>query len=119
MKLSEHFELSEFLSPDFATVPPLVLSNLKRLAAKLEEVRKELGNKPIIVTSGYRTPEHNRKVGGEKNSFHMRGLAADIVVPGMSPAKVQTILHDWSGGLGSYDSFTHIDIRSYKARWRG
>ena len=53
----------------------------------LDILRKKIG-KPVIVNSGYRTPEHNKKVGGAKYSYHMRGMAADIRVNGMSPKEL-------------------------------
>jgi len=110
--------LAEFLKAGRPLPDKAVLANLKRLAEKLEEVRAHLGNRPMIITSGYRDPQYNRLVGGVKNSTHTRGLAADIVVPGMSPQQVQAKLKPWwPGGLGSYKTFTHIDIRGYKARW--
>ena len=119
MQLSPHFKLEEFLSPDSRFVPPDVLENLKRLCARLEEVRKHLGDKPLIITSGYRTPEHNKKVGGASRSFHLYGMAADFVVPGMSPQKVQTLLDDWwEGGMEYAPRWTHLDIRPYRARFR-
>jgi uncharacterized protein YcbK (DUF882 family) len=119
MKLSEHFTLKEFMSPDSDTVPADILANLKRLAKALEGVRKLLGNKPIHITSGYRTPAHNKAVGGKHDSYHMRGVAADIEVEGWNPHDVQEELKSWSGGMGSYNTFTHLDIRPYRARWNG
>lgn len=110
MQLSEHFKLEEFLSPDSPTVPEPVLKNLKRLCQHLETVRELLG-KPMIITSGYRTSKHNRKVGGASHSYHLQGLAADFVVPGMSPHKVQTILDDiWNGGMEYGSTWSHLDL---------
>ena len=47
----------------------------KDLVDQLEIFRKELGNKPIVITSGYRCPTHNRAVGGASQSLHIRGRA--------------------------------------------
>ena len=58
-----------------------VMRNLLRLAEGLELVRATLGNNPIHVTSGYRSPRLNQMVGGSKNSMHTLGLAADILCP--------------------------------------
>lgn len=118
MKLSEHFRLKEFLFDGCQEVPDPILKNLKRLCAHLEEVRTLLGDTPIIVTSGYQAPQYNRKVGGAKGSYHLQGKAADIVVPGMSPARVQSIMSDWGGGMGLCHTFTHLDIGPHW-RWNG
>jgi len=72
-KLTRNFALHEFESPDtheVKIIPELVLL--------LQKVRDRIG-KPIQITSGYRTPEHNRAVGGAKASYHMKGMAADII----------------------------------------
>lgn len=118
MQLTPNFSLNEFLHAGSGTPAPWILDNLTQLANRLQVIRDLLG-KPIIITSGYRTPEHNKAVGGEPNSFHLKGMAADIVVPGMSAKEVQNFLKNWSGGLGSYANFTHVDIRPTKARWNG
>ena len=61
--------------------------------------------------------KHNKDIGGAVKSLHMRGKAADIVVKGVSPAKVQQYLKDHLGGMGKYKTFTHVDVRGYVARW--
>lgn len=87
-KLSDHFSLSEFVRSNYAirngldNRPPLwVYDNLTRVAETLELVRKALGNKPIIITSGYRSPLVNKGVGGSRNSAHCKGLAVDFDCP--------------------------------------
>jgi uncharacterized protein YcbK (DUF882 family) len=117
IQLTTHFKLKEFLHGGEGVPAPWILDNLTQLANRLQVIRDLLG-KPIIINSGYRTPEHNAAVGGSKNSFHMKGMAADIVVPGMPASEVQRFLKNWSGGLGSYTHFTHVDIRPNRARWR-
>ena len=87
-----------------------------RLANRLQVIR-DLVQRPVRVTSGYRTPEHNKAVGGSKNSLHLSGMAADIVIPGLSARDVQLILLNWSGGMGCYAGFTHLDTRANRARW--
>ena len=117
-QLTPHFHLSEFLSPDDPRPSDAILANIQKLADALEAYRQVWG-RPIIITSGYRSPEHNRRVGGASQSFHMQGLAADIEVPGWPPSLVQTKLRHWLGGMGSYSAHTHVDCRGYIARWRG
>lgn len=117
--LSLHFQLSEFLhngSPEGVT--PTILDNLRTLAGRLEVVRELLGGKPIRINSGFRTEAHNREVGGVKGSQHLFGRAADIVVEGLTPQQVQAVLKDWDGGMGCYDSWTHLDTW-LKRRWSG
>ena len=85
MKLSEHFTLEELIASPTAkrlnidnTPTPLVKTRLELLVKTvLEPIRKKYG-KQIIVTSGYRSPELNKKVGGAKTSYHCYGNAADI-----------------------------------------
>ena len=95
-KLSEHFTLEELTFSATAqrkqidNKPPAeVLENMERLAAGLEEVRAALGNKPMRINSGYRSPKLNRAVGGARLSAHMAGYAADFVCPDFgSPLKI-------------------------------
>lgn len=115
--LTPNFTLEEFISPKDSGVPSEDdLYNIKLLANRLQVVR-DLLRKPIKINSGWRSPEYNRSVGGAENSQHLYGKAADIVVVGMSPKDVHEFLHNWTGGLGKYPTFTHVDIRDYKARW--
>lgn len=92
MKLSEHFTLAEFTRSDTARMLGIDntptrhhLANLHVLAAKLEEVRALLGNHPIVITSGYRSPALNAAVDGSATSSHCEGLAADFHVPAFGP----------------------------------
>ena len=113
--ITPHFKVKEFACKDGA-VPVFVDSDLLWL---LEGVRMHYGA-PVIINSGYRTPSYNAKVGGKAHSMHLFGMAADIVVKGVSPAKVYAYLNGAfpnSLGLGKYDSFTHVDVRETKARW--
>lgn len=95
MRLTEHFTLAELTVSQEAArrgidnAPSVdVIANLRRTAELLERVREIVG-KPIIVTSGYRSPAVNRAIGGATYSQHMLGQAADIVVPGFgSPLEV-------------------------------
>ena len=94
MKVSEHFTLDELTASDAAdrrgldnSPPPDVVANLCRLAQTLEKVRAAIG-KPVIVNSAYRSPAVNDAIGGSDRSQHMRGLAADIKVHGMTAYQV-------------------------------
>jgi|AntAceMinimDraft_12_1070368.scaffolds.fasta_scaffold01274_12 hypothetical protein len=95
MKLSEHFYLDEFLVSETAARRGIAnqpsdaaILQLRALCQTvLEPLRAHLGS-PIVVTSGYRSPELNRAVGGSLHSLHMQGRAADIVLPGMATLAV-------------------------------
>lgn len=118
-KLSQHFTLREFLhNGNPAELSPFIIRNLTLLAEKLERVRTLCGDRPITINSGFRTKAHNKEVGGVALSLHTLGMAADIVVEGLSPGSVQKLLKDWDGGLGSYSTFTHVDW-GRKRRWSG
>lgn len=123
MRLTDHFSLKEFQSKDLAAFPSEVEDNLLELSENLEALRAHLG-KPIIITSGYRSPSHNERIGGAKNSQHVLGKAADIKVEGYSPRVVYNMIELLikygkmkEGGLGLYKSWVHYDIRGTKARW--
>ena len=90
------------------------------LAFRLQAFRDQLGE-PIQVLSGCRCPQHNRLVGGARNSQHLHGKAADISVHGLSAPTLATLCST-SGlfkGIGSYPGFVHVDVRLRPARWRG
>jgi zinc D-Ala-D-Ala carboxypeptidase len=99
MNLSPHFTLAEMTVSEVAArrgisnePTPEALEALYRTAKGLEAVRAVLG-KPIIVTSGYRSPAVNRLVGGQPSSQHLRGEAADFICPGFgTPADVVAAL---------------------------
>ncbi len=93
MKLSRFFTLEELTASDYATrhgiandPSPEILWALINTAARLDLVREHL-DKPVIVTSGYRSPAVNAAIGGSKTSDHMTGWAADIKSPGFGTAK--------------------------------
>jgi hypothetical protein len=75
------------------------------------------GTDHIELTSGYRTEASNRECGGAPQSFHLRGQAMDIVVPGWSPAEIARIGRQvGAGGTGIYTGFTHLDTGPNR-RW--
>lgn len=93
----------------------------EKLVETLETIREHFGV-PVTVSSGIRCKTHNTNVGGVSNSQHMEGTAADIVVKGVPVSEVvkyaETLMPK-TGGIGTYKTFTHIDVRSVKARWNG
>ena len=115
--LSSHFRVREFACQD-GSDPVFVAP---RLVMVLESLRTHF-DVPVRITSGYRTAAHNAAVGGSPHSQHTRGMAADVVLPGVAPAQVaafaRRLMPDW-GGVGVYSDFTHIDVRETKADWKG
>lgn len=79
-RLSPHFAEAEFA----CRCCGMVRVNI-RLVHMLEALRARLGGRPVIVTSGYRCPAHNRAVGGARMSQHLYGNAADIIVAAAAP----------------------------------
>lgn len=86
--LSPHFMLSEFTVSAAATragLPNEHLAiherNMTRVAVVMERVRALLGDVPIVIHSGYRSPAVNKLIGGSKTSAHMQGLAVDFTAP--------------------------------------
>ena len=93
------------------------------LADGLEQLRELVGI-PIVITSGFRCRRHNIEIGGEKKSYHMLAMAADIKCDGLTPdelAKWATQVEQFNnGGIGVYVSWVHVDVRQGgRARWRG
>ena len=93
----------------------------EELIGVLEDVRKRFKSKPVTITSGCRCATHNFKVGGQPDSYHIRGMAADFRVKGIDPSAVSEYLRSaYPGiyGIGQYPSWTHIDVRpDQEARW--
>ena len=87
-------------------------ANMLRLAVFLEEVKKILGGKPIMVNSGFRSEAVNTAVGSKNTSDHRRGCAADIRVPGMTPDEVTRaiIASDlpYPQVIREFNSWTHV-----------
>lgn len=91
MRLSPHFHLSEFTRSQTATrrgldnTPSLlVIENLRTLCNEVLEPVRVHFDRPVIVSSGYRSPVVNSAVGGSDSSQHCHGQAADIEIPGVS-----------------------------------
>ena len=125
--LSRSFRAKEFACKD-GTDPLFVDSELVQV---LQAIRDHFGA-PVVITSGYRTAEHNAAVGGSKSSQHLLGRAADFYVEGVPVATVaayvETLLPG-RGGIGRYPKdakhpkrmtgWVHIDTRTNKSRWKG
>lgn len=132
LQLSPHFRLGEFISendPDgvrcFMTSPVTYTARLTRWCHVIgEPVRARFG--PVHIDSGFRSPQHNRDVGGRTHSEHLEALAGDMQVANGAPSDVATFCEGLPGcgGVGRYATFTHADIRDrgpdgIQARWDG
>ena len=110
IQLQPDFWLSEFACDDQVDID-------MRLVRELQKLRDFI-SKPINITSGYRTPERNKKIGGSSKSKHMEGIAADIYVEGMSVEELYYIAKHFNFmGIGIYNYHLHVDVREKKAFW--
>ena len=123
MKITNNFSKSEFECSCGCKMPYAVFENIKELAVNLQFIRDYL-NEPIHLTNAYRCEEHNKAIGGSKNSQHIQGKAADIKIKTILPSIVADMIEEFiqkeyikQGGVGRYKTFTHYDIRNTKARW--
>lgn len=116
-KLSANFKVREFACMD-GSDPIFIDSDLVDV---LQKIRTHFGQ-PVSISSAYRTPGRNRAIGGATYSQHLYGLAADIRVKGVSPKTVAAYaekLMPKKGGIGTYQNFVHVDVRSERTRWNG
>jgi zinc D-Ala-D-Ala carboxypeptidase len=85
----------------------------------LQRVRDRLGV-PLIITSAYRDPKHNAKVGGAKRSKHMEGIAFDVRVDNVAPdALIEAARAEGFRAFGTYprQGFVHMDTRAADVSW--
>ncbi len=130
-KLSEHFTLGEFTRsnshPEIYNIPSHeAIANMKRLCGWLEVLRERAASPgpskrrgaPIIINSGYRSPQLNRKIGGAPNSNHLTGCAADIRVSGMEQLiRYAAILLDYADESKQEFDELLIEKNRYGAIW--
>ena len=123
-QLTPNFRVREFRCKDGSD--PIFVD--EELVSILQKIREHFG-KPLTITSGYRTPAHNKACGGAAYSQHLYGRAADFKIAGIAPdvvaAYAETLLPG-RGGIGVYppkagraEGWVHIDTRASKSRWRG
>ena len=115
-RLNQYFTREEFACKcgcGFNTVDTELLKLLTAARAHF--------NKPITITSACRCEAHNERVGGSPNSLHKLGRAADIIVKDVDPADVAHFfdIEFDAPGVGEYNTFTHVDSRTGRARWCG
>lgn len=123
-QLTPNFRVREFRCKDGSD--PIFVDG--ELVSILQKIREHFG-KPLTITSGYRTPAHNKASGGAAYSQHLYGRAADFKIAGIAPDVVAAYaeqLLPGRGGIGVYppktgraEGWVHIDTRASKSRWRG
>ncbi len=123
MRLTENFRKEEFDSKDGACMPNDVLNNIAELAKNVQIIRDYVGV-PLTINSGYRSPAHNKSVGGVANSYHVQGKASDLSSSKITPKKlydaILKLIADgkiYNGGVGIYNTFVHYDIGVKGRRW--
>ena len=91
---------------------------LARLMALFEAIRVSCEDRPLVILSAYRTPEHNAAIGGARHSQHVQGRALDIRPPaGWTAARfyrhLRGLASSWPDlkGIGHYPTFVHVDVR--------
>ena len=129
--ITPHFTLDEFTASQTAArlglgnlpTTPQEAANITRTAETMERVRTILGARPILVSSGYRSPAVNAAVGGATSSAHMSGLAVDFTCPGFGdPIEICHELVPHLDELGvdqlihEFDSWVHLGLSSGEPR---
>ena len=113
--LSKNFKVKEFRCKDGSDTIKICQETVNIL----QEIRDYFG-KPVTINSAYRTPSHNKKVGGASSSQHVVGTAADIRVHDVPSWAVAAFLEDNYPihGIGFYPTFVHVDSRGRKVYWK-
>ena len=104
-KLSDNFSSSEFLSKNDDNEYGIIHPKLIEL---LQQMRDSLGF-PLSINSGYRTPEHNERIGGAPASTHLFGMAADVRGESLEDIEQAAIILK-AGGVKRYKTFVHVDV---------
>jgi zinc D-Ala-D-Ala carboxypeptidase len=136
MELTRNFNLSEFERSETASrrgipnkVPPELIPHVQRVANWLQIFRERLSARlgrdtPIVLLSGYRSPQLNKVVGGSLNSAHMQGLAVDFRVPNHS---VSALMHlvlqlmpdcPYDQCIDEFDSWIHLGLKEDPTHFR-
>ena len=120
--LSPHFTLGEMTKsnshPEVYNIPTHeAIANLKRVCEWLEVLRERAG-RPILINSGYRSPQLNKKIGGVPTSNHLTGCAVDIRVADMEQLiRYATILLDYADESKQDFDELLIEKNRYGAIW--
>ena len=117
---SPHLAWAELGCKDGTAYPPEFIQDgrVARLAAVFEAIRAACGDQPIAILSAYRSPAHNRAVGGARHSQHVQGRALDLRPPkGWTVSRFHHRIRELAAalpelkGVGRYQTFVHVDVR--------
>ena len=113
MRRYKWFTLEEFSSPDKLGSGSMMNHKLMQMI----DIARDIAGFPFIINSGFRTIEHNRRVGGAPNSSHLLGLAADVHCGGSHKRflMLEAFLEAGFTRIGVGENFMHIDIDSEKS----
>lgn len=115
MRLSENFRAGEYFCKGSGCCSTAKIDD--KLVSYDQQIRDHFGE-AVTISSGYRCPTHNKRVGGSSQSYHARGQASDIMVEGVAPLEVARFAESIGiKGIGLYDNFVHIDTRVTKFFW--
>ena len=125
--LTLHFSLEELIASPTATRlgidnHPTVeeQAHLARLAAVLEQIRTACDDRPLVISSGYRCPALNMRLGGSPFSAHMAGKAADFTIPGLAVRTVCERIVDCGVAFHQLifeGSWVHIAVGEPNGHW--
>ena len=118
----KHFNLSEFFRSSTAAKNGIknepssdekatIVRNINLLVDNVLDPIRDMVNAPIVITSGYRSPQVNRLVGGVDNSQHMSGCAADFHVMGFTPSMMYEVFLYISNTL-EYDQLIYYQSKN-------
>jgi uncharacterized protein YcbK (DUF882 family) len=120
IKLSDNFYLDEFTKSNVAVSKGIknipsdeAVGNLSALASRLLQPVRDKAGKPVRISSGYRSEELNKAVGGVEGSRHTKGEAADIYCEGMSAGDLFSLILSLGIGFDQlilYSSFVHVSF---------
>lgn len=129
MKLSKNFSLKEFTRSSTAsrlgidnTPTDEHLENIKHVVNQICQPVRDHFNKPVTITSGYRSPDLNAAVGGSTRSQHSKGEAVDLEIFGIANKKVadwivdncefdQVILEFYNPAEGINSGWVHASLK--------
>lgn len=113
-RISENFKISEFACKDGSDEIKIDTD----LVVILQQIRDHFGS-AVTISSGYRTPAHDKAVGGSGSGYHTKGQAVDIVIGGVDPLTAGLYAAELLGPRGGIEignGYLHIDTRA--DRWR-
>lgn len=110
-----NFYMSEFLTRNTKDTTTILCLNVMVL---IQNIRDSYGS-GVGLNSTYRNPDYNRRVGGAPKSEHVQGEAIDSYPVDRDIKRYTKVVEGMNipGGFGKYNTFVHVDVRPYRARW--